>query len=478
MLGRLLGGQQPESRAITWKSLWLTDSEQPMATMSGVTVTMRNALALSAVFDAVRLIADPICTLPIGTFIRQNGERRPYFPQPAWIEQPDPDPAVHRSDHYQAIMISLLLAGNYYGRILRDKGEIVAIAPIDPTRVEPRRNKSGFVEFVVDSETVLQSSDVVHITEMREPGALKGVSRIERLREVFGIGKALDEYVARYFTGTLASGLVLVPGDMSPEQAKTLKDEFEKNSKGLRNAHRPNILTGGAKYERVGATADEAQLTQARDFFTLEVARAFKIPPSKLGVNTPGTRAYASVEQDNIDFVTTTLRYYVYKIEEAYSRLLQPRAAFVRMNMEALLRGDQASRFTAYSQGIQSGFLSINDIHRLEDMRPVEGGDTYRVPLANVDLGAANITETQMRVEMAVQLITSGFDPEAALTAVGLPRIDHTGLPSVQLQAVDASGDTSNDNDADEQPTRMIRSVIRDEAGFITAVIDEEIKRD
>lgn len=442
MLGKLFGGGD-ERRDISWKSLWLTDGENPMRTLSGTVVTQHNVIALAAVFDAVRLIADPICTLPIGTFIRQNGERRPFYPQPAWIEQPDPDPSVHRSDHYQAIMISLLLSGNYYGRILRDKGEIIAIAPIAPNRVEPRRKANGFVEFVIDGTTPLQSADIVHITEMREPGALKGTSRIDRLKDVFGIGKALDEYVARYFTGTLASGIVTYPGEMSPEQAKTLKDEFEKNSKGLRNAHRPNILTGGADYKTIGNTAEQAQLTQARDFFTLEVARAFKIPPSKLGVNTPGTRAYASVEQDAIDFVTNTLRYYVFKIEEAYSRILQPSTAFVRMNMEALLRGDQASRFTAYSQGVQAGFLSINDIHRLEDMRPVDGGDTYRVPLANVDLGAANITETQMRVDMAVNLITAGFDPKSALTAAGLPTIDHTGLPSVQLQQVTPTPDTT-----------------------------------
>jgi hypothetical protein len=179
-------------------------------------------------------------------------------------------------------------------------------------------------------------------------------------------------------------------------------------------------------------------------------------------VNTPGTRAYASVEQDNIDFVTTTLRYYVYKIEEAYSRLLQPRTAFIKMNMEALLRGDQVSRFTAYSQGTQAGFLSINDIRRLEDFRAVDGGDVYRVPLANVDLGAANITETQMRVEMAVQLITSGFAPEAALAAVGLPGISHTGLPSVQLQQVEP----------EPAPSRHIRSVERDATGQIIRIID------
>jgi hypothetical protein len=83
---------------------------------------------------------------------------------------------------------------------------------------------------------------------------------------------------------------------------------------------------------------------------------------------------------------------------------------------------------------MQAGFLSINDIHRLEDLPPVEDGDQYRVSLANVNLAAANIVETEKRVQNAVRLITSGFTPEQVLQAMGLPQIDHTGLPSVQLQ--------------------------------------------
>jgi hypothetical protein len=67
-------------------------------------------------------------------------------------------------------------------------------------------------------------------------------------------------------------------------------------------------------------------------------------------------------------------------------------------------------------------------------MIPVDGGDVYRVPLANVNLDAANIVETEKRVGMVAKLVTLGFDPAGALQAVGLAPIEHTGLPSVQLQ--------------------------------------------
>jgi hypothetical protein len=125
-------------------------------------------------------------------------------------------------------------------------------------------------------------------------------------------------------------------------------------------------------------------------------------------------------------------------LEEAFSTLL-PGGAFLRFNMDGLLRGDLSSRFAAYSTGMQSGFLSTNDVRRREDLPPVEGGDEYRVPLANINIQAANLVETDRRVMMATKLINVGFDPEQVLAALSLPAITHSGLPSVQLQNAAAS---------------------------------------
>lgn len=48
--------------------------------------------------------------------------------------------------------------------------------------------------------------------------------------------------------------------------------------------------------------------------------------------------------------------------------------------MDGLLRGDYQSRMQGYATGISNGFLSPNDVHRLEnmDLIPAEkGGDDY-----------------------------------------------------------------------------------------------------
>ena len=431
MLGRLLP-QGNERRAVTYQSLFLTDGTLSPGVLSGVQMTPAVATKVATVFAAVRLIADTIATLPIDTFIRLNGERVPFRPRPAWVDQPDMDRAIARSDFYQAILFSILLNGNAYVRIFREGGEILGFKVLDPMKVKVEHNRDGLVQFVVDHTRVLPSEDVLHITDIRRPGALEGMARVNELKDVLGIARALDEYAARYFgNGTLSSGIINVPGDLTEEQATRLKDQFEKNSRGLSKAHRPNILTGGATYEKLSADAEQSQLTQSREFAVQEIARVFKIQPVLLGI-TAGM-SQASVEQQHIQFVTITLRPYVHKLEEAFSALL-PGGAFLRFNMDGLLRGDLQSRYTAYSIGMQAGFISPNDARRREDLPPVDGGDVFRVPLANINLEAANLVETDRRVMMATRLVNVGFEPEQVLAALSLPAIAHSGLPSVQLQ--------------------------------------------
>jgi hypothetical protein len=110
--------------------------------------------------------------------------------------------------------------------------------------------------------------------------------------------------------------------------------------------------------------------------------------------------------------------------------------AFIKFNLDGLLRADINSRMSAYSTGLLSGFLTINDVRRLEDLQDIDdpSANTVRVPLANVNVAAANLKEETEKVDMAQRLIQVGFDPAATLAALGLPAIEHTGLPSVQLQ--------------------------------------------
>jgi len=286
---------------------------------------------------------------------------------------------------------------------------------------------------------LLSQEQVLHIIDVLKPGHIRGVSRVEALKDNWGLALALESFAARYFgQGVSMAGHIEFPGNLTPEQAKDLSDSFSSRHGGFRKSHKVGILSAGATFVSDQVNNDAAQFIDSRRMAVEDVARAFNVPPHLLGL--PGTNTFSSVEQNNIAWVTHCLRPIIQKLEGAFSTLLSAESggefAFIKFNIDGLLRGDANSRFSAYSNGLQSGWLKVNDVRRLEDLPPIEGGDIARVPLANIAITDAGIIAEDKKITMASRLVTSGFDPAEVLIALGLPEIKHTGLPSTQLQAV------------------------------------------
>jgi len=433
MLSRLFN-PRGEERAVSYQSLFAAGDAFQFTTNAGTVVTQEDSLKIGTVYACVRLIADSISTLPVDTFIRVDGDRRPYRPRPEWLDMPEI--GCSRTDHFQQVLVSMLLNGNSFTRVIRDNQGVAGLTVLNPLKVEVKRDESRRLIYVFDNRDVIEHEDMIHLSELRLPGDLRGRSRIELVKENLGLSKALEEFAARFFgQGSHTSGIIEFPGNLTREQAKSLVDGFEEGHKGLRRAHRPGILFGGAKYTTTSVAPDDSQFLQSRQFAVEEILRAFRVPPSMAGVLQPGAQAYASVEMNGIHFVMHTLRPYVSKIEDGYSRILTGNS-FLRFNLDGLMRGDFGSRVAGYSSALQAGWMSINDVRRFEDLRPAEGGDTYRVPLANVDLGAAGLTELDRKTMMAQRLINAGFEPAAVLKALDVDPIKHTGVAPVLLQQV------------------------------------------
>lgn len=420
MLERLLN-----TRSISYQSIFSQGGDLTTESQAGVAINSKNAYEVVAFFAAVSLISDTISTLPVDSYIRVDGERKPYRPKPAWIDQPDVD--TTRQAHYGAVVASLLVSGNSYTRVFRDnRGEVVNLVALDPSKMTVQRSAIGRKIFIyADEPKPLSSDEIIHIIDLASPGGLIGLSRVDKLKDALGVATALQSYAARFFSqGSTTLGIIEYPGELTAEEAKDLRDSFDSRHRGFKKAHRTGILSGGAKYVDTTVPNDQAQFLDSRRFAVEEIARAFNIPLHMLGI--PDTASYASVEQNNLQFISHTLRPILEKIEWSYSKLL-PTDAFIKFNFSALLRGDLNSRYQAYSVALQSGFKSINEIKKLEDEPAVDGGDVFRVPLANVNLSAADLSETQAKVKMAETLVATGYDPQEVLKMLGLPEMTFVG---------------------------------------------------
>jgi HK97 family phage portal protein len=314
---------------------------------------------------------------------------------------------------------------------------------LNPKKVRVERERVGRVTFHLDDDGRTYTSDqILHIPDVVRPGKVRGVSRVEALKESWGLAVALDRFSQDFFgNGSQLAGLIEVPTALTAEQAKDLSDSFDNRHKIRRGrGHRTGVLSAGAKFIQTQTNPEQSMLVESKNQAVADVARAFHIPPHLLGL--PGTNTYASVEANNLAWITHGLRPVIERLEGSFSKLLTrtPGAenAFIKFNMNALLRADSQARAAYYSTGIQAGYLSINDIRRLEDLRIIDdpAANQPRVPLANMNIDAADLIADEKRVRMAQTLVIAGYNPAEALEAVGLPPIAHTGLASTQLQQV------------------------------------------
>lgn len=393
--------ERPEERLIRDGDLWGKWSRgADIATdysASGVRVNRDTAMQLSAVWASVTLIADAIASFPLDTFVRREGVRRPYRPRPAWVVEPNSEQP--RYSFIQQIGMSLLLHGTAYVYTGRNgTGEVAELLATDPAKTTPTR-QNGRLSYEVRADDgqvlTLGPSQMFHIPARSWPGQIAGISPLEAARRMLGTGLGSQEFAERYFgQGFSSAGIVEVPEgvDVTPEQARELKEDFQRLSSGLKRAHLPAVLTQGATWKPNTVTPEQAQFLESRKFSVAEIARWFRVPPHLIGDVERSTSWGTGIEEQNIAFVQHTLRPWLELVEGYLTRHLLVSPAFVKFNVDSLLRGDIEKRNRAFATGRQWGWLSVNEIREKDDMPPVEGGDEYLTPtnMTNSPQGAGN----------------------------------------------------------------------------------------
>jgi len=60
----------------------------------------------------------------------------------------------------------------------------------------------------------------------------------------------------------------------------------------------------------------------------------------------------------------------------------------IRFNLDGILRGDTAARGAFYSQMRTNKIMTANEIRRLENLNPIEGGDILENPATSNNNGS------------------------------------------------------------------------------------------
>lgn len=282
---------------------------------------------------------------------------------------------------------SLDLAGNAYARVERDgRGQVTALYPLVSSSVTVERLASDRLRYRVAERagvaTVLLQEEILHIRGPSRDGLI-GMSPIQIARGALGLALNQTEIATGLMANSMRpSGLVTYPEKLAPDSRKAAREALEAHMAGPTNAGRLMLVDGGAKFERVTFTPEDAEFLDSRKLANEDVARIFGLPPTSVGITDKAT--YSNTEQEARALVQNALGPLAARVESAMGRcLLTPesrRSLYIEHDLAALLRGDVAARFEAYRIGREIGALSANDVRRRENEPPIPGGDAYHMP--------------------------------------------------------------------------------------------------
>ena len=372
---------------------WLVDALFRGLSSSGVKVSPITAMGVSTVYACVNVISKAISSLPLCIYeLSADGDKQKALRHPLYDTLTiNPAKNMTTSEVVGALVSNLVLRGNSYALLSRDGlGNVRQIMPIEPSdmtlQVHPVTNE---IDYLVDGKKVARNR-ILHLKGLSSSGVL-GFDTTTLAKDTIGLSIALQDDLASFFkNGAKMGSILLSDKTLKAEQVQKLREAFDARHKGTDNLYKTAILTDGLKPYTERFSYQDAQLEAQKKLNTQDIARTFGVPLSKLQVESATPRA--NVEESNRDFVTQTLRPIVVGIEQSLNLNLIPASQRARysigFNMDALLRGNMEARYNAYRIGRESGFLSVNEIRRMEGLNGIgEKGDTYLQPMNYQELG-------------------------------------------------------------------------------------------
>jgi len=292
----------------------------------------------------------------------------------------------------ESMVLCALFFGNGFGEIVRDGlGKVEAIYIIDPKRVTVCRDpNSGALYYEVDNgsgdKVEIAATDIFHLAGPSFASPV-GMSMISYAREILGEHVGLRQFFSSFIRNQAApSGMVTVKPGLTADGMKRLRGEVEQMYTGARKAGRVMIADETVDFKPIGVTPQDSQFLEQRRFSVESICRIFGVPPQMVGDTSKQT--FANFEEAGRNFLTLAILPWVTRFEQEANRKLFARAVgrqrqpFLKLNTSVVVRADLEKRNRSYALGRQWGWLSVNDIRRLEDMEPIgEEGDVYLTPM-------------------------------------------------------------------------------------------------
>ena len=289
------------------------------------------------------------------------------------------------------MQLRALVRGNAYALIIRSRGQVIRLVPLDPALVTPHQNADWSVSYTYQppngQKQEFAPQEILHLRGLSLDG-INGLSLVHQAREAIGLALQAERATARIFVnGSFVDGTLQTDKKLSDEAFDRLRGDWAARYAGADNSGKTPILEEGLKYQPIAQTAKDAQSLETRKLQIEEIARVMGVPRPLLMVD--DTSWGSGIEQLGRFFVQYALQPWFEAWQQAIERSLlvgaEKDTLAVKFNAGGLLRGSMADQATFFSQALGSGghapWMAPNEVRDLMDLPAHPDGNSLTNPM-------------------------------------------------------------------------------------------------
>lgn len=352
-------------------------------------VSESTALRVGAVHACVGLIGGAIAAMPFHLYKRTPDGRDRYESDVWWLLNESPEPAWTAASAWQFALQCILLRGDGFRQIHRASPydpRIIGFEPIHPDamqveRVENRNRYTFWVRTGTASfeKRVKDQDDILHFPGIGFDG-LRSLTPISAaLGQAANLALSAENHAAAFFRGgARPDQAIVVPAGIKvdEDQKAAIKETWSKQQSHYDNTGIPPLLVGGMDIKPLSINAVDSQLLESRQQSVEDIARIMGCPPHMIGKTDASTSWGTGIQQMSIGFLRFTIGRHLEVISQELNRKIWPRsrAFYGEFNRDAMLEGDSKEQAEYLTKALggpgTQGWMSVNEVRRLKNMRP------------------------------------------------------------------------------------------------------------
>ena len=297
------------------------------------------------------------------------------------------------------LITHLQIAGNAYVLKERARVGVVSLMLLRPDRMSVVPG-GGYSYEVGGKKYMIPDEDIGHLKFPNPNNDFYGLSPLQVLAKQINLDTDATTFTKAFFNNAgVPSGILKLRRKLShQDEADRLRAAWRGQFQGNKNWHRIAILDEDASYEKMGSTLGEMEIPALRNLSESRICSALGVPAILVGAN--------------IGLQRSTFSNYAEARESFWEETLLPLYRRIEQFMVGLLE----SEFPRERGQLEFDFSEVRALQEDED---------------------AMVNRQLVRAQIANQLITAGFTPDAALQAAGIDdELEHTGYLPTSLSVL------------------------------------------